>query len=438
MSLRKGSPPHQVPKFGDLRRSDAKIDIGDLTSILSIDVEQRICVAEAGVTFIDLVHATLPYGLVPAIVPELSTITVGGAVSGCSLESMSFVYGGFHDTCLEYEVITARGDVITARPNNKHSLIFQMMHGSFGTLGILSKLTFKLVPAKQFVHVVYETHTTFASYRAAIEHHTALRDVDFMDGIIHGPEQYVLSVGRFVDEAPYTNSYDWMKIYYLSTKDRREDFLKTPDYFFRYDRGVTNVHPRSFLGRLFFGKLFASTTVLHAAERLHFLLDKNEKPTVILDVFIPISRVDEFLTWYRKEIDFYPLWCVPYRRVHDYEWLNKRFYANMKDGLLLDLAIYGLKQTGERNVHKLVEAKLREIGGMKTLISHNYYSPEEFWLMWNRPNYDAVKAITDPDNLFRDIYTKTCRVAMGHADTPERRHKSGAGSAALVANEQEP
>src|SRR5438309_1067121 len=83
-----------------------------------------------------------------------------GAVAGCSIESMSFVHGGFHDTCLEYEVIAATGEVLTCTPDNQHSLIFQMVHGAFGTLGILSKLTFKLIPAKPYVHVVYEKYTT--------------------------------------------------------------------------------------------------------------------------------------------------------------------------------------------------------------------------------------------------------------------------------------
>ena len=40
----------------------------------------------------------------------------------------------------------------------------------------------------------------------------------------------------------------------------------------------------------------------------------------------------------------FPLWCVPYKRVHDYEWLDDSFYAGMKDELFLDLAIYGMEQ----------------------------------------------------------------------------------------------
>ena len=412
VSLRKKAVSHQVPKARDLRHRDDKIDVSDLTEILSIDPVRRICVAESGVTFVDLVAATLPHGLVPIVVPELKTITIGGAVSGCSIESMSFVHGGFHDTCLEYEVITGTGEVVVCTPDNEHQLVFQMMHGAFGTLGIVAKLTFTLVPAKPYVKLRYTTYPTLADYQAAILRHFEARDVDFMDGIIHAPDCYVLCTGDFAETAPYTSDYSWMKIYYQSTRTRSEDYLTTPDYFFRYDRGVTNVRPRSFLGRLLFGKFLASSQWLRIGEKLRWLLP-SEKPTVTLDVFIPFSRVAEFLAWYEREFGFYPLWCVPYRRVRDYEWLDAAFYREMTDPLFLDLAIYGMRQRGPRNYHRLMEEKLRELGGIKTLIAHNYYGEAEFWSIWNQRNYAAVKAITDPNNVFRDLYTKTCKAVMG-------------------------
>ena len=409
VSLRKRAAPHQVPKAGDLRRRDDKIDISDLNAILEIDPVRRICVAEAGVTFVDLVAATLRHGLVPIVVPELKTITIGGAVSGCSIESMSFRYGGFADTCLEYEVITASGDVLVVGPDE---LVFQMMHGSFGTLGVLSKLTFRLVPAKPYVRVDYEHHASLEEYRASIRRHFELQDVDFLDGIIHSPQHLVLCAGRFVDDAQYTHAYDWTRIYYQSTAERQQDYLKTPDYLFRYDRGVTNVHPKSFVGRLFLGKLMRSQTVLSLANRFSFLFD-DARPTVTLDVFIPVSKVPAFLAWYERELGHFPLWCVPYKRVRDYEWLDDSFYAGMEDRLFLDLAIYGMTQPEGKNVHRMIEEKLRELGGVKTLIAHNYYSRDEFWSIWNKRNYDRVKALTDPHNLFRDLYAKTCRAAMG-------------------------
>jgi FAD/FMN-containing dehydrogenase len=413
VSLRKATPPHNVPKWKDLRRSDQKVDVSPLTEILEVDPIAKICVAESGAMFEDVVEATLRYGLVPMVVPEFKSITIGGAVTGCSIESSSFKFGGFHDSCLAYEVITARGEVMHLTPTNEHALEFQMMQCSFGTLGILTKLVFKLMPAQPYVKLEYERHRSVAEYREAILAHSRARDYDFIDGFIHGTDDYVLALGRFVATAPYTHRYDWMRVFYLSTKTREEDYLRTQDYFFRYDRGVTSVTPSSWLGRMLLGKVLDSKTTLQLANALHDVVLDKERPTITVDVFIPISKLDEFLAWYAREFDHFPLWMVPYKRVHDYEWLDDSFYANLDDDLFVDLAIYGMKPDSDKPYHQIMEAKLRELGGVKTLISHNYYTHDEFWKTWNKPNYDRVKAVMDPDNLFRDLYTKTCKAAMG-------------------------
>lgn len=413
LSLKKKAVAHQVPKFGDKRRTDAKIDITDLNHILEIDVAGRTCTAEAGVTFCDLVAATMKHGLVPIIVPELKTITIGGAVTGCSLESMSFRYGGFHDTCLEYEVVTTDGEVLRCRPDNENEHLFQMIHGSFGTLGVLTKLKFRLVPAKPFVHVVYERYTTFESYMAAMYRHAADPKLDFMDGIIHSPELYALSLGYFVDEAPYTNAYDWTKVYWTSTRERADDYLKTPDYFFRYDRGVTNVHPKSYVGRLLFGKLLDSSTLLRIVDKMHLLLSPD-RPNVTLDVFLPSTKLGNFLDWYKQKIDFFPLWFVPYRRVRDYEWIADGYLDQVKgDDMFVDIAIYGCEQAPGRNYYQEIEEKLLEISGIKTLISHNFFDETSFWKMFNRRNYATAKERLDRRNLQRDLYEKTCKATQG-------------------------
>jgi len=412
VSLKKKTVSHEVPKLSDKRYSDEKIDLSDLNEILHINTEKRICIAEPGVTFIDLVTATMKYDLVPIIVPELKTITIGGAVAGCSIESMSYKHGGFHDTCLEYEIITAKGNVLICTPDNENNLLFQMVHGTFGTLGIISKLKFKLIPAKPSVKVTYEKYNNIEDYKSAIWGHYENKDVDFMDGIIHSPTEYVLSVANFVDEAPYTHNYGWMRIYYLSTKKRKEDYLKTPDYFFRYDKGVTNVNPKSFLGRFFFGKFINSTRTLKLVEKFRRLIPPDKIP-ITVDVFIPFSKVSNFMEWYKKEVNHFPLWCVPYKFVRGYEWLSADFLLKTKDELILDLAIYGMKKKGDKNYYKIIEDELMNIGGIKTLISSNYYSESDFWKIWNKENYDKVKRKTDPNNIFRDLYTKTCRTMMG-------------------------
>lgn len=412
ISMHKRAVSHVVPKRKDLRHSDAKIDVRDLDEIIEIDAAGRTCTAEPGVTFTDLVRATLSYGLVPFVVPELRTITIGGAVAGCSIESMSFACGGFHDTCLEYELITAKGDVLRCTPDNEHALIFQMMHGSFGTLGILTQLKFKLTPAKKFVRLEHHTHSTLESFKAEIQEHYTKKDIDFMDGFVHAPNKYVLSVGWFVNEAPYTNRYDWMKVYYKSTEVRTEDYLETDQYFFRYENGVTNPTFKNPLRRLLFGKFFHTTELLRVAERWPWLIPAK-KPQLTIDLFLPFSKLGTFLDWYRTDFAYYPLWVVPYKLMRKYEWLADEYASRIEDELFIDLAIYGAKQREDRNDYRVLEEAIARADGIKTLISYNYYSEDEFWRLWNKPNYDAVKRITDPENVFRNLYEKTCKAAHG-------------------------
>ena len=118
---------------------------------------------------------------------------------------------------------------------------------------------------------------------------------------------------------------------------------------------------------------------------------------------------------------------MPYKRVRDYEWIAPRIFEGLGDELFLDLAIYGAKQRPGHDEYAEIEHELDAIGGLKTLISHNRYDEEAFWRTWNKPNYDAVKKITDPDNVFRDLYEKTCRATQGRlafedAERHEARH----------------
>ncbi len=93
-----------------------------------------------------------------------------------------------------------------------------------------------------------------------------------------------------------------------------------------------------------------------------------------------------------------------------------RFFEGLEDRLFLDLAIYGLKQPRGRNLYREIEEALARVNGLKTLISYNYYTPEELWRTWNKPSWLAIKRRTDPENLFRDLYSKTCRAPLGQDD----------------------
>jgi len=410
VAFKKQSASHMVPHK---RRSQEAATIStDLTDIVTIDPKAKTATVEANVPFAKLARATLVYGLCPMVVPELEGITVGGAISGCSIESMSYRYGGFHDTCLEYEIITGEGKLMTCSPS-KNSDIFHMVHGSFGTIGRLTKLTCKLVEAKPYVEMNYETYPDSDSFTNALKKNVGAKSYDFIDGIIHDSQTFVLCLGRFIDSAPYTSDYTKNNIFYKSTRSRKQDYLTTYDYFFRYDRechwisrsfGLENPVLRRLLGRWFLG----STNILGMAKRLSPVLNRM-RPVVTVDLFVAFSKFTKFFAHYQEKINYYPIWIVPYRMGHPYPWINPDYIKDIDDTLFIDFAIYGLRQKKGHDYYADIDELLWEVRGIKTLISLNRYTKKRFWQIFNKPSYDKVKAKTDPNNRLQDLYEKTHR-----------------------------
>lgn len=402
---------HFVP---DPHRVDRRprLDMRDFAQILDLDPVARTCTAEPGVAFVDLARQTLRHGLLPTVVPELKGITVGGAVAGCSLESMSFRYGGFHDSCHAYEIVTGAGEVRRLTPEDD---LFHMVHGSYGTLARLTAATFDLVPARPFVHMEYRRHRSFDAWWQDVRAHAdpARADVDFVDGILHGPDHLVLCVGRMVHSAPWLSRYDGTAIYYKSTALRDEDYLETEQYLFRYDREchwLSRTFPplewrpvRALLGRWFLG----STNLITWSKRLAPVYRQQRRPDVVVDVFLPARRFPEFYRWYEADFSFWPLWIVPYRVREVYPWISDERKARMADTLLIDAAVYGRRNHApDVDWSEVLERKTYDLDGIKTLISRNHHDEQTFWEVYSKPRYDRAKRELDPHGLFGDLYQK--------------------------------
>jgi FAD/FMN-containing dehydrogenase len=77
-------------------------------------------------------------------VPQLKTITLGGAVTGLGIESTSFRNGLPHESVLEIDILTGNGEIITATPDGEHAELFFGFPNSYGTLGYSTRLKITL------------------------------------------------------------------------------------------------------------------------------------------------------------------------------------------------------------------------------------------------------------------------------------------------------
>ncbi len=152
-----GSAIRLAKPTSNLFRTRAKstapgLDTSGLTGVIAVDPDARTADVAGICTYEDLVAATLPYGLSPLVVPQLKTITLGGAVTGLGIESASFRNGLPHESVLEMDVLTGTGDIVRTTPD-EHSDLFRAFPNSYGTLGYSVRLKIELEPVKPFVEL---------------------------------------------------------------------------------------------------------------------------------------------------------------------------------------------------------------------------------------------------------------------------------------------
>jgi FAD/FMN-containing dehydrogenase len=399
-----------------------KFDMRKFKHVLSIDVEAGVAVVEGLITYADLVTATLHHNALPTVVPELKTITVGGALTGIGIESSSFRYGLVHETVTEFDVLLASGEIVTCRSDNEYRDLFFAFPNSYGTLGYALRIVLKIVPCEKYVELKHQHFNQPRPYfekleKICLENHRS-GHYDFIEGVAFNRRDLVISTGSFIDSAPYTHNYKKMHVYYKSIANRQQDFLTAEDYIWRWDTdwfwcskvfGVQNPLIRMLVSkRLLNSKTYRK--IMHRANQNRIIKWCVERFTgssesVIQDVAIPIENAYRFFNFFVENITLRPFWMCPTMSYGDE---NYTLFDVEPNKLYINFGFWGVmpsdKEPGYYN--RLIEEKVVELGGLKSLYSSSYYTEQEFWNIFNREKYSALKAKYDPQGKFLDLYSK--------------------------------
>jgi FAD/FMN-containing dehydrogenase len=431
-AIQPGAPVRLAKRTSNLFRPRAStgvrgLDVAGFTHVLEVDPEARVAQVEGMVTYEDLVDATLPHGLMPLVVPQLKTITLGGAVTGLGIESSSFRNGLPHESVLEMEIVTGGGDVVTARPDNEHRDLYYGFPNSYGTLGYALCLAIELEPVQPYLHLRHVRHADPVAYFTELERICRERaydghPVDFVDGTVFGRDEMYLTLGTFVAEAPYTSDYTWLEIYYRSIQHRADDFLGVRDYLWRWDtdwfwcsrafgaqkRWVRRLAGRRFLRSDVYWKIVAFERKHRVAARLDARRGLPPRESVVQDVEVPITRAAEFLDFFLREIPISPIWICPLRlRERTQAWPlyaldPEQVYVNF--GFWSSVPLSAGQPDGTHN--RLIERTVDALGGRKSLYSTSFYTEDDFWRLYNGPAFAALKQSYDPQGRLLNLYAK--------------------------------
>lgn len=405
------------------RRAGAahRLDVRDFDNVLEVDVAAGHVTVEGMTPYVKLVAECLKHGVMPAVVPQLKSITIGGATAGCGIESSSFRYGLVHETLREMEILLGDGSTVMCTPDNEHRDLFYGFPNSYGTLGYALLLKAKVVPVKKFVRLAHVRHTDPREFFSDLARQCDNRENDFIDGVVFGRDDMVITLGRFTDDAPYTGDYTFEKIYYRSLRERDEDYLTVQDYIWRWDTDwfwcSKNLLAQNPLVRRLYGRrrlnsvAYTKLMRLNSRWKLTRTLDRLRglrAESVIQDVEIPLEHAPEFLAFYHEVIRFLPVWICPTRawdpqaRFDLYRLDSHKLYVNFG---FWDV-IRGRKKLPPGYYNRQIEEKVIALRGMKSLYSESWFSPEQFWEIYNRPAYERLRKKYDPHGQLKDLYRK--------------------------------
>jgi hypothetical protein len=350
----------------------------------------------------------MKFGLIPPVVPHFPGVTVGGSFSRTAGESSSFRYGYFDKTVLSVEMILGNGEIVTTTPDNKPDLFYGAVSG-YGSLAVATLFEIQLIPAKPYVELSYIPVVGAEDAIMTIQECVATEKdpFDFVDGIHFSEHFGVVCVGRMTETCTYVpqgfaHSKDpWFYMHALqkaeagTKKTPMADTITLENYLFRYDRGAFWIGAYfplfcfKFLKNRFTRWLFDShLRTCFLFQSMH--ISNRSKKCTIQDLVLPSMKAQECVQHMQTKLEVSPMWLCP---------LCLSSKANMQRicgaELAIDIEVWG---PGPKNFPSFVaknrglEQKVKELGGQKWLYAHSYYTEDKFWDIYDKGDYDAVRA----------------------------------------------
>ncbi len=396
------------------------LDVSEFNQVIQVDANGGWVEVEGMTAYRDLVDATLEAGVMPSVVPQLKSITVGGAVAGVGIESTSFRHGLVHEGVINMEILTGNGDVVLCSRDNEHQDLFWGFANSYGTLGYALKLKIRTIPVAEYVKLEHVRYDDADSYFRDLQH-WATKEVDFLDGTAFSPTELYVTAGVFTKDAPFVSDYTYEHIFYRSIRDKKTDFLTASDYLWRWDtdwfwcsKNLFAQHPiirrlygRRRLNSVFYTKIMRWNAKWRPVKTVERLLGIHSE-AVIQDVDIPIQHAAEFLEFFDAEIGIRPVWICPFKS----PCAQNRFplYPTDPETLYVNFGFWdsvrGRTSFPRGHYNKKIENKVKALGGVKSLYSDSFYDRDTFWELYNEKAYHDLKRKYDSTGRLKNLYDK--------------------------------
>jgi FAD/FMN-containing dehydrogenase len=169
---------------------------------------------------------------------------------------------------------------------------------------------------------------------------------------------------------------------------------------------IRRLYGRERLGSRTYTKIMRWNARVGITKKIERAIGLNSE-SVIQDVDIPLARAAEFLEFYGREIGLWPQWICP---IGPQPHSGRFSLYPVRGEWYINFGFWDVKRTREAHpaghFNRLIERKVIELGGIKSLYSDSFFSVEEFRRYYGGEDYRALKAKYDPQGAFPELYEK--------------------------------
>lgn len=407
------------------------IDV-ELHDILDLDVERGVVRVEPRVNMGQLTRWLAPKGWTVPVVAELDDLTVGGLILGYGIESSAHKYGLFADTVVAAEVVLADGSLVRASATENADL-FHALPWSYGALGFLTAVELRVIPAKPYVHLTYEPVQGLGAICARFTQLcTASAPPEFLEMLFFDLDRAVIVYGNFADLPPGapvnhisrpTKPWFYKHIESFLQRGIGHEFLPLRDYYHRYTRSLYwhgellvpfGNHP---LFRYTLGWLMPPKVSLMRLTQTERVRKYRDERNVVQDALMPIRLLREGVEMFHREFECYPLWVCGHRALRtEPRGMIGPSRPELDEEMFVDIGAWQVPRfvkrkepwNGREAVRRM-EAWLRAHGAFQCLYAVTEQTRDEFWQMFDRTLYEAVREKYGAAGAFMDVFDKVKR-----------------------------
>uniref|UniRef100_A0A0K0EWI2 Diminuto-like protein (inferred by orthology to a C. elegans protein) n=1 Tax=Strongyloides venezuelensis TaxID=75913 RepID=A0A0K0EWI2_STRVS len=361
-----------------------------MNGILEISIPDKFILVEPYVTINQIIEILSETSLMLPCISTDTSMTISEMIENGCVGSDSKKYGLFHHMCFEFDLLTGKGEVVTAKKNGgigsgNHNALFYGIPLSGKSIGMLLSAKIRLIDKKDVVKFVY-TPVNVSELNCQLQISAEKnKDKDFMDVIKMNENSYVISIGNMVNEEENIKiSNNWKNNCNECINEGTEivRYMKLDCYLRRDESSILD---RSKLRKSLSKRLWRYNEIHN-------------------DYLVPLENANHIISKL-DELNLSPKWMTLVNVPSIPGLLRQRhgkniYYLNIR----IQNEVPSSKNKELKTILSKFEEEVLEKSGFELMSNSMSLSQKNFWLMYDSSLYQWLRAKYGSKSCFMDVF----------------------------------